>query len=117
MYITQGRFGSFVSFENNRGYGAFDTFDLHDLLLQNITELFYARSWNDRNNVKFAFDIINRLNAFESWKGVYNLRFLRWINKNVNWRLKPTVTINGLHYASLKQVDNQVAFELFWEPK
>jgi hypothetical protein len=45
------------------------------------------------------------------------LRFLRWINKNVNWRLKPTVTIIGLHYASLKQVDNQVAFELFWEPK
>jgi len=55
----------FVSFKYDWGYGALDTFDFHDFILQDITKLFQAWSWNYGNNVKFPLDVINLLDVFE----------------------------------------------------
>ena len=59
MDTAQGGFGVFIGFEYDLGYGAFDAFDLIDFFLQDIAELFHARSRNYGNDVKFACDIID----------------------------------------------------------
>ena len=76
--------GVFVGFEYYGDYGALDAFDFHDFLMQDVAELFYARSRNYGNNVKFAFNVINLFDIFNLFEGIYDLRFLRRINKNVN---------------------------------
>ena len=84
----------FVGFEHDGDYGALDAFDLQDFLMQNIAELFNARSRNYRNNVTFTFHIVNLLDVFNLFEGIYNLGLLSRIDKNVDRRLKP---IAGLH--------------------
>ena len=82
--IAQGGFGVFVRFEYDGYYGALDAFDLHDFLMQDVAELFYARSRNYGNNVTFAFHVINLLDVFDLFEGIYNLRLPGRIDKNVN---------------------------------
>ena len=87
----------FVGFEHNGDYCALDAFDLQDFLMQDIAELFYTRSRNYRNNVTFTFHIVNLLDVFDLFEGIYNFSLLSRIDKNVDRCLKPTVNIIGLH--------------------
>ena len=73
----------FVGFEYYGDYGALDAFDFHDFLMQDVAELFYARSRNYGNNVTFAFHAVNLFDVFDLFEGIYNLRLQSRIDKNV----------------------------------
>ena len=66
----------FVRFEYDGDYGTSDAFDLQDFLMQDVAELLHARSRNYRNDVTFAFHVINLLDVLNLFEGVYNLGFL-----------------------------------------
>ena len=73
-----------MGFQDDRHDGALDTFDFHDFLSQDGAELFNARCGNYGDYVKFAPDLVDLVDAFEFGEGVYDLRFLRLIDKKVN---------------------------------
>ena len=111
--IIQGGFGSFVSFKDYGCYGASDAFDFHNFLLQHVSELFYARSRNYGDYVKFAFDLIDFIDVFELCEGVYNLCLQSRVDKDVDRGFESSVVIVNIHFASSKQLSCQAAFGLF----